>query len=168
DLAGRKAETVLTPHPGELGRLLGVSTAQIQEDRIAAARGAGEETGAIVVLKGHMTLVASGTAVFVNPTGNPGMATGGTGDVLTGVIAGLLAQGVDALDAAVLGVYLHGLAGDLAAARVGEMGLAAGDLIETLPAAFAALKGEGEEDHDHDHPHGHGPERGHGRHPHRR
>jgi NAD(P)H-hydrate epimerase len=168
DLAGRKAETVLTPHPGELGRLLGVSTAQIQEDRIAAARGAAEETGAIVVLKGHMTLVASGTVVFVNPTGNPGMATGGTGDVLTGVIAGLLAQGFDALDAAVLGVYLHGLAGDLAAAKVGEMGLAAGDLIETLPAAFAALKGEGEEDHDHDRPHDHGPERGHGRHPHRR
>jgi hydroxyethylthiazole kinase-like uncharacterized protein yjeF len=166
DLAARKAETVLTPHPGELGRLLGVSTAQIQEDRIAAARGAAEETGAIVVLKGHMTLVASGTAVFVNPTGNPGMATGGTGDVLTGVIAGLLAQGFDALDAAVLGVYLHGLAGDLAAARMGERGLAAGDLIETLPAAFAALKGEGEEDQDHDH--GHGPERGHGRHPHRR
>ena len=172
DLAGRKAETILTPHPGELGRLLGISTAQIQEDRIAAARGAAEETGAIVILKGHMTLVASGTAVFVNPTGNPGMATGGTGDVLTGLIAGLLAQGFDALDAAVLAVYLHGLAGDLAASRLGEMCLAAGDLIEILPAAFASLKGEGEEEeeHDHDHDHGHaqGPERGHGRHPHRR
>ncbi len=169
DLAARKAETILTPHPGELGRLLGVSTAQIQEDRIAAARGAAEETGAIVILKGHMTLVASGTAVFVNPTGNPGMATGGTGDVLTGLIAGLLAQGFDALDASVLAVYLHGLAGDLAAARLGEMCLAAGDLIEILPAAFAALKGEGEEEEDeHDHGHDHSPERGHGRHPHRR
>ena len=167
DLAGRRAETILTPHPGELGRLLGISTAQIQEDRIAAARGAAEETGAIVILKGHMTLVASGTAVFVNPTGNPGMATGGTGDVLTGLIAGLLAQGLDALDAAVLGVYLHGLAGDLAASRLGEMALAAGDLIEILPAALAALKG-GEEEHDHDHPQGRGPQRGHGRHPHRR
>jgi hydroxyethylthiazole kinase-like uncharacterized protein yjeF len=167
DLAGRRAETILTPHPGELGRLLGISTAQIQEDRIAAARGAAEETGAIVILKGHMTLVASGTAVFVNPTGNPGMATGGTGDVLTGLIAGLLAQGLDALDAAVLGVYLHGLAGDLAASRLGEMVLAAGDLIEILPAALAALKG-GEEGQEHDHDHDHGPRRGHGRHPHRR
>ncbi|PYQ64485.1 MAG: bifunctional ADP-dependent NAD(P)H-hydrate dehydratase/NAD(P)H-hydrate epimerase [Acidobacteria bacterium] len=165
DLAGRRAETILTPHPGELGRLLGISTAQIQEDRIAAARGAAEETGAIVILKGHMTLVASGTAVFVNPTGNPGMATGGTGDVLTGLIAGLLAQGLDALDAAVLGVYLHGLAGDLAASRLGEMALAANDLIEILPAALAELKG-GEDGHDHDHDRG--PERGHGRHPHRR
>ncbi|HEY2293532.1 MAG TPA: NAD(P)H-hydrate dehydratase [Thermoanaerobaculia bacterium] len=169
DLAGRRAETILTPHPGELGRLLGISTAQIQEDRIAAARGAAEETGAIVILKGHMTLVASGTAVFVNPTGNPGMATGGTGDVLTGLIAGLLAQGLDALDAAVLGVYLHGLAGDLAASRLGEMTLAASDLIEILPAALAELKG-GEDGHDHDHGHsqGRGPQRGHGRHPHRR
>ena len=169
DLAGRRAETILTPHPGELGRLLGISTAQIQEDRIAAARGAAEETGAIVILKGHMTLVASGTAVFVNPTGNPGMATGGTGDVLTGLIAGLLAQGLDALDAAVLGVYLHGLAGDLAASRLGEMALAAGDLIEILPAALAALKGgEDEHEHEHDHSQGRGPRRGHGRHPHRR
>ena len=74
-----------------------------------------------MVLKGHMTLIASGTAVFVNPTGNPGMATGGTGDVLTGLIAGFLAQGLDALDAAVLAVYLHGLAGDLAAARLEEI-----------------------------------------------
>ena len=118
-----------------------------------------------------MTLVASGTAVFVNPTGNPGMATGGTGDVLTGLIAGLLAQGLDALDAAVLGVYLHGLAGDLAASRLGEMALAANDLIEILPAALAELKG-GEEGHDHEHRHDHsrgrGPQRGHGRHPHRR
>jgi NAD(P)H-hydrate epimerase len=165
DLAARRAETILTPHPGELGRLLGISTAQIQEDRIAAARGAAEETGAIVVLKGHMTLIASGTAVFVNPTGNPGMATGGTGDVLTGLIAGFLAQGLDALDAAVLAVYLHGLAGDLAAARLGEVSLAAGDLIEILPAAFAALRGEGEDD---DHEHEHEVERGHGKHPHRR
>ena len=144
DLAVRRAETILTPHPGELGRLLGISTAQIQEDRIAAARGAAEETGAIVVLKGHMTLIASGTAVFVNPTGNPGMATGGSGDVLTGLIAGFLAQGLDALDAAVLAVYLHGLAGDLAAARLGEISLAAGDLIEILPAAFASLRRRGE------------------------
>jgi hydroxyethylthiazole kinase-like uncharacterized protein yjeF len=164
DLAARRAETILTPHPGELGRLLGISTAQIQEDRVAAARGAAEETGAIVVLKGHLTLVASGTAVFVNPTGNPGMATGGSGDVLTGLIAGLIAQGLDALDATVLAVYLHGLAGDLVAARLGEMALAAGDLIEILPAAFAALKDGAEEDGEDGHDHEHAPEsrRGHG------
>ena len=167
ELAGRRAETVLTPHPGELGRLLGISTAQIEEDRIAAARGAAEETGAIVVLKGNLSLIASGTAVFVNPTGNPGMATGGTGDVLTGLIAGLLAQGLDALDATVLAVYLHGLAGDLAVSRLGEMSLAAGDLIEILPAAFAALRNGDGEEHGHD-GHRHDAERGHGRHPHRR
>lgn len=160
DLAARRVETVLTPHPGELGRLLGVSTAQIQEDRVAAARGAAEETGAIVVLKGHLSLIASGNAVFVNPTGNPGMATGGSGDVLTGLIAGLIAQGLDALDATVLAVYLHGLAGDLAAGRLGEIALAAGDLIEILPAAFAALKRSGEEEEGKDHDHG--PGRGHG------
>jgi NAD(P)H-hydrate epimerase len=163
ELAGRRAETILTPHPGELGRLLGISTSQIQEDRVAAARGAAEETGAIVVLKGHLTLVASGTAVFVNPTGNPGMATGGTGDVLTGLIAGLLAQGLDALDATVAAVYLHGLAGDLAAGRLGEIPLAAGDLIEILPAAFAELKTAGEEETEAGHEHA--PERGHGRRP---
>lgn len=163
ELARRRVETILTPHPGELARLLGISTASIQEDRIAAARGAAEETGAIVVLKGNLTLVASGTAVFVNPTGNPGMATGGTGDVLTGLIAGFVAQGLDALDATLLAVYLHGLAGDLAASRIGETALAAGDLIEMLPAAMAALNREddGEEDG-----HEHGPARGHGRHPH--
>ncbi|HKI00511.1 MAG TPA: NAD(P)H-hydrate dehydratase [Thermoanaerobaculia bacterium] len=161
ELAARRAETILTPHPGELGRLLGISTATIQEDRVAAARGAAEETGAIVVLKGHLSLVASGTAVFVNPTGNPGMATGGSGDVLTGLIAGLLAQGLDALDATVLAVYLHGLAGDLAAGRLGEMALAAGDLIEILPAAVTALKRTGDDDEEED-GHDHGPERGHG------
>jgi hydroxyethylthiazole kinase-like uncharacterized protein yjeF len=148
ELAARRTETILTPHPGELGRLLGISTAQIQEDRIAAARGAAEETGAIVVLKGHMTLVASGTAVFVNPTGNAGMATGGAGDVLTGLLAGLLAQGLDALDATLLAVYLHGLAGDLAATRLRQGNMAAGDLIRVLPAAFMALAGEDGEDGD--------------------
>jgi NAD(P)H-hydrate epimerase len=161
ELSGRRAETVLTPHPGELGRLLGISTAQILEDRVAAARGAAEETGAIVVLKGHLTLIASGTAVFVNPTGNPGMATGGTGDVLTGLIAGLLAQGLDALDATLFAVYLHGLAGDLAVSRLGEAPLAAGDLIEILPAALARLKNAGEdEEAGHEH-----ARRGHGRWP---
>lgn len=147
DLAGRAAETVLTPHPGELGRLLEISAAEVQADRLAAVRRAAERTGAIVVLKGHRTLVASPEGeVHVNPTGNPGMATGGTGDVLTGMIAGLLAQGQAGygpagLGAVLLAVYLHGLAGDLAAARLGTACLAAGDLLDSLPAAFSHLAG---------------------------
>lgn len=146
ELAGRTAETVLTPHPGELGRLLGIPTSDVQDDRLAAARRAAVEAEAVVVLKGYRTLVATpGGEVHVNPTGNPGMASGGTGDVLTGLIAGLLAQGLGALDAARLGVYLHGLAGDLAAARTGETALAASDLLTYLPAAFLEVE-EGEND----------------------
>ncbi|HWN45175.1 MAG TPA: NAD(P)H-hydrate dehydratase [Thermoanaerobaculia bacterium] len=146
ELAGRSAETVLTPHPGELGRLLGISTAEVQGDRLAAARRAAVEAEAVVVLKGHRTLVATpGGEVHVNTTGNPGMASGGTGDVLTGLIAGLLAQGLGALDAARLGVYLHGLAGDLAAARTGEAALTAGDLLTYLPAAFMEMEEGGQE-----------------------
>jgi NAD(P)H-hydrate epimerase len=149
EIAGRPdgALTVLTPHPGELARLLGGSAADIQKDRLAAVRQAAARTRAIVVLKGHRTLVATPEGeVHINPTGNPGMATGGSGDVLTGMIAGLLAQGAagagpDGLDAVLLAVYLHGLAGDLAAARLGQASLAAGDLIDSLPAAFARLDG---------------------------
>ncbi|HEX3126103.1 MAG TPA: NAD(P)H-hydrate dehydratase [Thermoanaerobaculia bacterium] len=140
DLRERASETVLTPHPGELGRLLGISTAEVQADRLGAVRRAAAETGAVVVLKGYRTLVATPEGeINVNPTGNPGMASGGTGDVLTGLIAGLIAQGLEVLDAALLGVYLHGLAGDLAAVEAGEVGMNAGDLIGFLPAAFQEL-----------------------------
>jgi len=140
ELAERTAPTVLTPHPGELGRLLGISAAEVQADRQAAARRAAAATGAVVVLKGSLTLIAApGGGLYVNPTGNPGMASGGTGDVLTGTLGGLLAQRLAPLDAACLGVYLHGLAGDLALARLRGPSLAAGDLIESLPAAFAEL-----------------------------
>jgi hydroxyethylthiazole kinase-like uncharacterized protein yjeF len=143
DLASRPAATLLTPHPAELGRLLGISTAEVQRDRPAAARRAAAETGAVVVLKGSLTLVAvPGGGLYVNPTGNPGMASGGTGDVLTGIAGALLAQRLDAPDAARLAVYLHGLAGDLALARLGGPSLAAHDLIEALPAAFGALRQE--------------------------
>lgn len=146
ELADREYETVLTPHPGELGRLLGISTAEVQADRIGAARRAAAETGAVVVLKGHRTLVATPEGeLHVNPTGNPGMASGGTGDVLTGTIAGLLAQDLDALDAALLGVYLHGSAGDLVAAELGEVALAAGDLVKVLPLAIRQLQGDADE-----------------------
>jgi ADP-dependent NAD(P)H-hydrate dehydratase / NAD(P)H-hydrate epimerase len=140
ELAARRVPTVLTPHPGELGRLLGISTAEVQADRPAAARRAAAATGAIVVLKGSLTLIAApGGGLYVNPTGNPGMASGGTGDVLTGILGGLLAQRLEPLDAACLAVYLHGLAGDLALARLRGPSLAAEDLIASLPAAFADL-----------------------------
>ena len=139
-LRERKAETVLTPHPGELARLLEMTSAEVQSDRIRAARHGALESGAIVVLKGHQTLIASPEgSVFVNPTGNPGMATGGTGDVLTGLLAGLMAQGYDALSGARLGVFLHGLAGDLAATGTSEAALVAGDLLDHLPQAFVHL-----------------------------
>lgn len=144
DLMHRSQGTLLTPHPGELGRLLGISTAEVQADRIAVARQAAEATDALVVLKGSLTLIAAEDGeVWINPTGNPGMATGGSGDVLTGLVAGLISQaeafGWDMQDASILAVYLHGLAGDLAAARLGEQALAAGDLLDFLPAAFARL-----------------------------
>ncbi len=139
-LAGRTAATVLTPHPGELGRLFGIGSAEVQEDRPAAARRAAAAAHAVVVLKGHQTVVAAPAGeVWINPTGNPGMATGGSGDVLTGLVASLLAQGYDAVAAAQLAVYVHGLAGDLAAAAVGETALVAGDLVDRLGEAFEQL-----------------------------
>jgi len=147
DLLARRAPAILTPHPGELGRLLGISSADVQADRLAAARRAAAETGAVVVLKGHRTLVASEAGTWINPTGNSGMATGGVGDVLTGLLAALLAQGLEPLDAARLGVYLHGLAGDLAvdASGIEDPALAkltASDLIDHLAAATRRLAEE--------------------------
>jgi NAD(P)H-hydrate epimerase len=141
ELRQRPAPTVLTPHPGELARLLGTTAAAIQDDRLAAATAAARVTGAVVALKGHRTLVADPEgAVAVNPTGNPGMASGGSGDVLTGTVAALLAQGLAAWDAACLGVYAHGLAGDLLAARRGPEAIPAGELAATLAEAFGALR----------------------------
>jgi NAD(P)H-hydrate epimerase len=130
---------VITPHPGEMSRLTGMSIAEVQADRLGVARRFALEHGVVVVLKGHRTLIASlsGT-VWANPTGNPGMATGGTGDVLTGMIAGMLAQHPEQiLEATAMAVYLHGLAGDLAATELGEHSLVATDLVRYLPKAFA-------------------------------
>ncbi len=132
-----KAPVVLTPHPGEMARLTGLSSADVQKDRVGIASGFAAAYKVVLVLKGAGTVVACPDGkVFVNSTGNPGMATGGTGDALTGMIGGLLAQGYPAMQAACLGVYLHGLAGDLAAKEKGEMGLTAGDLIERIPEAI--------------------------------
>ena len=146
--AGRAAEInphgrtrILTPHPGELARLIGSDAKSINADRIRAAREAARTTGAIVVLKGHLTLIADPDGnVNVNPTGNPGMASGGMGDVLGGMIAALLARGVNAFDAACSGVYLHGFAADLLKEEKGDTGLAAGDLAERLPMAIHRLQ----------------------------
>lgn len=133
----RQAPTVLTPHPGEMGRLLGIPTQDVQADRLAAVRRASEASGAIVVLKGHRSLVAAPAGgVWINPTGNAGMATGGIGDVLTGLLVALLGQGYEPLVATQLGVWLHGLAGDLALVDGAPESLAAGDLLDALPRAF--------------------------------
>lgn len=137
--------TVITPHAGELARMHGVSAAQVQADREGfAVRTAREMSGgrdhpdyrAVVVLKGSGTIVTDGVSVYVNRTGNPGMATGGSGDVLTGVIAALIAQGVSGIESAMLGAYVHGMAGDHAARERGQISLIATDLIDYLPAAF--------------------------------
>ncbi|MEM9555874.1 MAG: NAD(P)H-hydrate dehydratase [Acidobacteriota bacterium] len=157
-LRARTAPTVLTPHPGEMGRLLGVPTAEVQADRLDAARRAADASGCVVVLKGHTTVVAvpvepppadpatesSADAVelWLDPNGNNGLATGGSGDVLTGIVGGLLAQGLDSASAARLGVFLHGLAGDLAAETFGRRALAAGDLVDHLAAAWRELLAE--------------------------
>ncbi len=138
---------VITPHPGEMARLTGLTIAEIQANRLEVARNFAREHELIVVLKGHRTLIAGPTTaapdgtVWVNPTGNPGMATGGTGDILTGMVAGLIAQHPQhALAATALAVYLHGLAGDLASESVGESSLVATDLVRFLPQAFAEMR----------------------------
>ncbi len=135
-LARGAAPRVLTPHPGELSRLTGAPIADIQKRREAAAKEAASRFLGVVVLKGHKTVVTDGGRTYVNTTGNPGMATGGSGDVLTGVIAALIGQGLSPFDAARLGVYLHGMAGDIAAKSVGETSLMATDILDALPAAF--------------------------------
>ncbi len=133
---------VFTPHPGEMARLTGKSAADINQARAEIAVAAAAEWNVVMVLKGHGTLVAApdGRAVRC-PSGNSGLATGGSGDVLTGIIASLLAQGAEAFDAARLGVYAHGLAGDIAARRMTSRAMVAGDIIDALPEAWRELEG---------------------------
>lgn len=133
----KKCSVILTPHPGEMSRLSGLSISEIQSARIKTAEDFADRFDVTVALKGEGTVVAArGGKTAVNPSGNCGMATGGTGDVLSGVVAALAAQGCTPYNSAVLGVYLHGLAGDIAAAEKGVHGLIASDLCGTLPAAF--------------------------------
>jgi NAD(P)H-hydrate epimerase len=140
----RKAPLVLTPHPGEFSRLTSMPVSSVQEDRQNVAVQAlrdwkqpgPEEVPLVLLLKGHQTVVTDGENLYLNTTGNPGMATGGAGDVLTGVIAALIGQMADPFQAACLGAWVHGRAGDLAASKVGEVSLIATDLIEYLGEAF--------------------------------
>lgn len=140
DFRNCNCPVVITPHPKEMALLLDTTTAQVEADRIAAAKTAAEKFGVIVVLKGEKTLVVSGNKVFLNSTGNAGMATGGSGDVLSGIIGGLLAQGLSPEQAAVLGVYSHGKAGDIAKSKLGEYGMSARDLIKNLPYAILEIE----------------------------
>jgi NAD(P)H-hydrate epimerase len=138
---------VVTPHPAEMARLLGCTTKEVVADRVAAASRFATATGAVTVLKGARTVVASpGGDVYIHPTGNAGMATGGSGDVLTGIVAALLAQRSNGgtLDAVVAAVYLHGLAGDIAVRTTGTRALVATDIAAHLGAAFAEAGGENE------------------------
>jgi NAD(P)H-hydrate epimerase len=130
-----KRPLVLTPHPGEMARLIQSTVKEVQEDRIGVSKNFSQSHRSYLVLKGHRTLIATPKGeVFINPTGNPGMASGGTGDVLTGMIGGLICQGFDILPSLQMAVYLHGWAGDEVAREVGEKSLIATDIIKKLPA----------------------------------
>jgi NAD(P)H-hydrate epimerase len=135
-LSGAPAPRILTPHPGEMARLGGLSVSEIQSAREATAADLARRTGAVVVLKGHGTVVTDGDRSRVNTTGNPGMATAGSGDVLAGIVASLAGQGYGALEAAGLAVHIHGLAGDAARDRMGETSLTAEDILHGLAEAF--------------------------------
>jgi NAD(P)H-hydrate epimerase len=130
------APRVLTPHPGEMARLAGRPTTDVQANRMAVASEFASRHRVVVVLKGAGTIVADGRRTLANETGNPGMATGGSGDVLTGLVAGLLAQGLAPFEAACLAVRVHGRAGDLAASVLGELSMTADDILDALPDAF--------------------------------
>jgi len=132
-----KVPIILTPHPGEMSRLIGRTSDDVQKNRVGVARDFSTMYNAYTVLKGARTVISTPEGnVFINPTGNPGMASGGMGDVLSGVIAGFLAQGYSPVDACVLGVFSHGLAGDMAAQKKGEAGIIASDVAELLPEAL--------------------------------
>ena len=138
-----RSALIITPHPGEMARLLAVPTAEIQVNRLEAVQKTAEACDTYVALKGDRTLIADPERnTYINPTGNPGMATAGSGDILTGMIAGFLAQGLAPLPATNAGVYIHGLAGDLAARERGAEGLLAGDILQHIPAALMQVTGQ--------------------------
>ena len=139
-LAKMNTPIVLTPHPGEMGRLLGTTSQKVQSNRLGTAQSFAQQHHVWLILKGAHTIIADpGGNLFINPTGNEGMATGGTGDVLTGMLGGFISQGLDPLQASNVGVYLHGLAGDLVADQKGTRGMIAGDLIQCIPLAIQKI-----------------------------
>jgi NAD(P)H-hydrate epimerase len=136
---------IITPHPGEMARLAGISVDEVQANRLQVAADFATTHRVYVVLKGHRTVIATPAGrVFINPTGNPGMATAGTGDVLTGMVAAWLAQLLDAEAACRIAVFLHGAAGDLAEAECGQVAMTATDLLEHVGGAVAALQNRGQ------------------------
>jgi ADP-dependent NAD(P)H-hydrate dehydratase len=138
-----KADVILTPHPGEMKRLwAGLLRASMPSDRQTMAVEFARACNSVVVLKGQGTVVVDTEKIYINTTGNPGMATAGAGDVLTGILAALCGQGLNSFDASVLGVYIHGLAGDLAAKDKGQISLIATDIINYLPCAFKEITGD--------------------------
>lgn len=139
-LPERQAPLVMTPHPGEFARLTGRSIKDVQTQRELLAVEFARRVGAVILLKGVGTLVTDGQRLYRNSTGNPGMATGGSGDVLTGVIAALIGQKLPAFEAAVLGAWVHGRAGDLAAMKLGQVGLTSADVVDYLPSAFREIE----------------------------
>ena len=133
-LKEKKGPIIITPHPGEMGRLLNLEISEVENKREYYAKYISKEYDIITVLKGHKTIVASPEEkIYINTTGNPGMATAGSGDVLTGIITSLLGQGLSPFNASKLGVYLHGLAGDISKSKIGEYGIIARDIIKAIP-----------------------------------
>jgi hydroxyethylthiazole kinase-like uncharacterized protein yjeF len=141
-LQKRASATILTPHPGEMARLENTTVVEIQRQRLSTARSFVSKWHVHLILKGARSVIADPSGeLYVNPTGNSGLAKGGSGDVLTGLLVGLLAQGVAPLESAVCATYIHGFAGDLAARAIGERAMIPGDIISHIPSAFRALQG---------------------------
>ena len=138
-LMDRKETTILTPHLKEFSRLIGIDIETIKKDRLKYAMDFAKEFGVILALKGHETIVCDGKDFYINRTGNPGMATAGSGDVLTGIITSFIGQGIPEFKAAKVGVYIHGLAGDLVKEEKGEQGLIASDIIDKIPLAIKTI-----------------------------
>lgn len=135
-----ECEMVLTPHPAEMARLINESTAYVQQNRVAVASAFAKEYGCVVVLKGANTIVADGRRILINTTGNPGMAMGGTGDMLSGMIGSFIAQGIKPYEAAVCAVYLHGFCGDITAKELSQRGMTVNDMLELLPALLGEFE----------------------------
>ena len=132
-------EIIITPHPGEFSRLTGKSIESIQKDRTGSASAFAEKFGVTIILKGADSVISGKGKLFINPVRNPGMATAGSGDVLTGIVASLIGQGLDVLNSAVAGAYIHGMAGNIATSIIGERGVVSGDIIGSIPAAVGAI-----------------------------